>query len=200
MTKASLHIPKGSVTVIVGESGSGKTTLLKGTQGVLGKEYHVEGSFLLEGDELIENGCVKSYCRDSHRISTIFQNPLEYVNPLRKIGKQFRDVYEGNGLLYDEEALVSLLQQVQLGEPQRILQSYVHELSGGMAQRVAIAMALCLEPTMLLADEPTSALDVITQEEILQTLCRLQHELSEGPITAGTISASVISESLLCTV
>lgn len=168
----SFNLEKNKILVIVGESGSGKSTLLKALAKLLPKSANVKGEikFFKEGRE--ENSLSLG-----KEITMIFQQPGNFMNPNKKIGTIFYDYLKTHGIKDKNERLKiqeNTMQKVSLVDVPRILNSYPFELSGGMQQRVAIAMAMSLNPVLLLADEPTSALDSTVQKNIIQNLLELK--------------------------
>lgn len=176
VSDVSFHIKAGEVLALVGESGSGKSTILRSILRLHAATTKVEGNIFFKNIDLLQEG--KEAIRNSSgkHIAVIFQSPGNFFNPLRAIGKHYDDFLEAHGLEASKEVQIGMLKSVGFVNPQKILASYVSELSGGMQQRVAIAMALTLKPALLLADEPTSALDAIHQEEILLLIKKLCHQ------------------------
>jgi oligopeptide/dipeptide ABC transporter ATP-binding protein len=177
-----LTIRPGEIVGLVGESGSGKSVSSRAIMGLLPPRTSiVEGSIRLEGDELI--GLAESRYRRvrGERIAMVFQDPLTALDPLYKAGEQVAEALRfhfGLSRSAARERTIQLLAAVGLSDPAGVLESYPHELSGGMRQRVMIAMALAGEPELLIADEPTTALDVTVQAQILEllrTLVRDRH-------------------------
>ena len=173
----SLKIMEGEIVSIVGESGSGKSTLLHAVQGLLPRGAVSRGKVLLFGQDLTSLDDRTRRKMRGEQIAMIFQDTGRYMNPIRKIGKQYmaflklhlKDKRESELLALEEE----MLHKVNLTDTRRVLDSYPFELSGGMRQRVGIAMALSLGPKLLLADEPTSALDVTVQAQVVRELAQL---------------------------
>jgi peptide/nickel transport system permease protein len=176
----SFEVAKGETVGLVGESGCGKTLSVLGVMGLLpGTGRIVQGSVILNGTELIglDDRALRKV-RGSH-IAYISQEPMSALNPAFRVG-QLLDaavrIHHGVGKAEARARTVELLRTVRLPDPEFVAQRYPHELSGGMAQRVAIALALSGEPDVLIADEPTTALDVTVQAEILDLLRALQVE------------------------
>jgi oligopeptide/dipeptide ABC transporter ATP-binding protein len=136
-----------------------------------------EGKVLFEGEDIL--GLNEQSLRSirGRRISMVFQDPMTSLNPVFTIGSQLRMVMEAHGRKDVQERAVQLLQDVEIPAPEKRLRQYPHELSGGMRQRVMIAMALANEPSLIIADEPTTALDVTIQAQILDLLKRINEEL-----------------------
>lgn len=165
----SLSVPPGEVFAIVGESGSGKSTLVRAAFGML-PQAKVDGHIWLNGIDtatLTDSDWRRLRGND---ISMIFQNPSTYLNPNRTIENHSKDLFAAHGDSYDHNRVMHMLNLVHLTDGERILQSYPFQLSGGMQQRVAIALSLMLRPRIVLADEPTSALDMLVQASILDLL------------------------------
>ena len=169
MRNISFSVPNGEVFAIVGESGSGKSTLVRAAFGML-KQATITGQILLNGIDI-------SILSDSNwrqlrgtEISMIFQNPSAYLNPNRTVANHFKDLFRAHGESYDSRRVIDMLNLVHLDGGDRILQSYPFQLSGGMQQRLAIALSLILKPTIVFADEPTSALDILVQASVLDLL------------------------------
>ena len=162
---------------IVGESGSGKTTLMRAAYGLLPPDAVVTGTILLNGRDI--STISKQEWRNirGREVSMIFQNPGSYLNPHRTIDNHFKDVFRAHGESYAIDRVRRMLELVELTDTERVLASYPFQLSGGMQQRVAIALSLILEPKLVFADEPTSALDVLVEQSILRLLRRISREL-----------------------
>lgn len=174
----SLHMKRGEIISLVGESGSGKTTVIRSILGLLPYEGElVSGDILFEGKSLAEYSEKELQKLRGSRISMIFQDSGAMLNPIRKIGSQYIEYiqkHEKMGHKAAEERAVTMLEAMRLSEPEHIMKSYGFQLSGGMRQRVGIAMAMTFEPELLLADEPTSALDVTTQAQIVRQMMELR--------------------------
>ena len=178
----SFSLSPGKIYVIVGESGSGKSTLLRTIGGLLTKEGKIVSGDIWMGEQNLIQLSEKEWCEvHGNKIGYIFQNPEQSLSPLAKIGKQFVECQNMHAktagkkskkeILEDAE---ELLKELRFENPQRVLKSYPFELSGGMCQRVAIALAIMNQPSLLLADEPTSALDVASQDMTIETLLALR--------------------------
>jgi oligopeptide/dipeptide ABC transporter ATP-binding protein len=177
----SFDLAAGEVLAIVGESGSGKSVTAQTILGLTrSPNARIEGSARLGGAELLEAGDATLRKVRGERVAMIFQDPMTSFNPVYRIGKQIgeairahrRDVSKGEA----RERAVELLGAVGIPDAERRVDAYPHELSGGMRQRAMIAMALALDPEVLIADEPTTALDVTVQAQILRLLERLNRE------------------------
>jgi oligopeptide/dipeptide ABC transporter ATP-binding protein len=177
----SLSIRKGESVGIVGESGSGKTVMSRAAMGLLrGRKVHRTGSVKIEGEELLtlSNEQIRNFW--GLRIAMIFQDPMTALNPVRKVGSQFSEsLVKRMNMSKDEAAkrTLELLGLVNMPEPEKAVQKYPHQLSGGMRQRVMIAMAIACDPELLFADEPTTALDVTVQAQVLELLSELRERL-----------------------
>lgn len=165
----SFSVPRGEVFAIVGESGSGKSTLVRAAFGML-KQASISGQILLNGIDVstLSDGDWRQL--RGTQISMIFQNPSAYLNPNRTVENHFKDLFRAHGESYDASRVMDMLNLVHLDGRERILQSYPFQLSGGMQQRLAIALSLILNPTIVFADEPTSALDILVQASVLDLL------------------------------
>jgi peptide/nickel transport system ATP-binding protein len=170
----SFFIEEGRTLTIIGESGSGKTTTANAIGGLLPKKnYSVTGKVLFEGKNLLQLS--EGEFRDirGKKLSMVFQDPSSSLHPLFSIGRQVAEMFEVHLSLEEEEIAMrteDMLSQVGLSSVSNAFETYPHQLSGGMKQRVMIAMALCLGPSLLIADEPTSSLDLTVQKEILELL------------------------------
>jgi peptide/nickel transport system ATP-binding protein len=175
----SLELPAGEVLAVVGESGSGKTVLTRRIMGLIagGRDPEVGGSVDYDGTRLTELSGRALSAFWGAEIALILQDPMTSLNPVKRIGAQLTEtilLHERVTRQQAHERAVELLGQVGLAEPERRVRQYPHELSGGMRQRVTIAIALSCNPRLLLADEPTTALDVTVQAQILDLLAGLQ--------------------------
>lgn len=165
----SFSVHTGEVFAIVGESGSGKSTLIRATFGML-KKATISGQILLNGTDITTLSDKDWRQMRGMRVSMIFQNPGAYLNPARTVENHFKDLLRAHDEPYDVNRVLHMLQLVHLTEGERILQSYPFQLSGGMQQRLAIALSLILKPDIVFADEPTSALDTLVQSSVLDLL------------------------------
>ena len=165
----SFSVRAGEVFAIVGESGSGKSTLIRAAFGML-KKATIRGQILLNGTDITTLSDKDWRQMRGMRVSIIFQNPGAYLNPARTVENHFKDLLRAHDEPYDVNRVFHMLQLVHLTEGERILQSYPFQLSGGMQQRLAIALSLILKPDIVFADEPTSALDMLVQSSVLDLL------------------------------
>jgi oligopeptide/dipeptide ABC transporter ATP-binding protein len=172
-----LDLARGETLGVVGESGSGKSAMLRGTMGLLPADTASRsGSVVFDGHELV--GRRRRDLRGEvwgREMSLVFQNPMTSLNPVVRIGRQVGEVITGSdsNRAHRRARAIDLLNAVGIPEPARRLRQYPHELSGGMRQRIAIAIAIAGNPKLLLADEPTTALDVTVQKQILDMLGEL---------------------------
>jgi oligopeptide/dipeptide ABC transporter ATP-binding protein len=175
----SLSLDRGRTLAIVGESGSGKTVLVRSIMGLLPRDADRSGEVLLDGSDLLSATPAELRHLWGTRIAMVFQDPMTALNPVVRIGRQITEKLRAHAGLGRHDAArqaLDLLAAVGISDPSRRLRQYPHELSGGMRQRVVIAMALGGDPSLLLADEPTTALDVTVQAQILALLSSLLRE------------------------
>lgn len=165
----SFSVPTGEVFAIVGESGSGKSTLVRAAFGML-KQATITGQILLNDIDISTLSYGDWRKLRGTQTSMIFQNPSAYLNPNRTVENHFKDLFRAHGESYDSSRVIDMLNLVHLVGGDRILQSYPFQLSGGMQQRLAIALSLILKPSIVFADEPTSALDILVQASVLDLL------------------------------
>lgn len=178
--KINFSIEPGEILCLVGESGSGKSMIAQSIMGLLDKALHINGGeILLHGENLV--GASQEHLRQLRctRMSMIFQEPMTALNPVMRCGQQIDEVLRVHTDFSAQDRktkILEMLAQVQLSDGERIYNAYPHQLSGGQRQRIMIALALILNPTLLIADEPTTALDVTTQAQILRLIKSLQRD------------------------
>jgi peptide/nickel transport system ATP-binding protein len=183
----SLELHRNEILCVVGESGSGKSVLSRAVLGLF-PSRHVQprgGRILLDGEDLLQATHARLRAVRGNRVAMIFQEPMTALNPVLKIGRQIEEVLEVHRVGTGDERRArahAMLEAVKLPEPDKILAAYPHQLSGGQRQRAMIAMALALEPDVLIADEPTTALDVTTQAQILALIREIQRKKGMGVI------------------
>ncbi len=184
VTAISFEVKKGEILCLVGESGSGKSVIAQAVMGLLPKTLPVvDGSMRLEGEELTRAPEARLRALRGARMSMIFQEPMTALNPVMRCGAQIDEVLREHTDLSSaarRARTMQILREVALPEPERMIDSYPHQLSGGQRQRIMIAMALVLEPVLLIADEPTTALDVTTQAQILKLIVEVQRRRGMG--------------------
>ena len=200
----NLELNTGEIMSIVGESGSGKTTVIRAIMGCLPGRGHVSGgSIIFEGRDMLKNTPEEWRQLCGREMSMIFQDSGNMINPIRRIGEQFVDYIRTHAPEKTKaeatEMAKDMLNKVRLPNPESIMQSYPFELSGGMRQRVGIAMAMVFRPKLLLADEPTSALDVTTQAQIIRQIVDIRNEFGVAVIlvTHNLGVASYVSNKLV---
>ena len=181
--RCSLDLYQGETLAIVGESGSGKSVFTKSFLGMLDANGSITGgSILFEGKDLAKYKTEKDWMTiRGKKISMVMQDPMTSLNPLKKIGRQIEESIELNQGIKGSEAkkmALEMLKKVGIPDPERRYQQYPHEFSGGMRQRVVIAIAAACRPQILICDEPTTALDVTIQAQILNLIRDLQKELN----------------------
>ena len=186
LSGVDLHVNPGETLGIVGESGSGKTMTALSLMGLLPQGGKVSsGSIILDGQDLTQLPLKEKRKLRGTKVGMIFQDPLTSLNPTMKIGLQVCEPLRVHEKLSKREALaraVEILKRVGMPRPEVVINNYPHQLSGGMRQRVMIAMALVCKPRILIADEPTTALDVTTQMQILDLIDELRDEYKMGVI------------------
>ena len=183
--QVSYALAPNEILCVVGESGSGKSLTARAVMGLL-PEPHVlyeKGAIRFGGEDLTKVSPARMRAVRGGEISMIFQEPMTALNPVMRVGRQIDEVIRFHAKLPRNRRrarALELIEDVQLPDPERMLRAYPHELSGGQRQRAMIAMALAMEPKVLIADEPTTALDVTTQAQILSLIAALQEKHDTG--------------------
>jgi len=176
----SIEVPRGEAVGLVGESGSGKSMTLRAILGVLPGEAKItSGQVLLDGTDLVPLPSSSLNRIRGPKLAMIFQEPMSALNPVMRVGWQIAEgpmVHLGFSRAKAAERAVELMRRVGIPDPERRFRAFPHEFSGGMRQRVMIAIALACDPEVILCDEPTTALDVTIQDQILRLLARLCRE------------------------
>ncbi|GAA1169696.1 ABC transporter ATP-binding protein [Pseudonocardia alaniniphila] len=173
----SFSIDRGKTLGVVGESGSGKSMTSLAIIGLLPKGARTSGSVTFKGEELLGRREQQMRRIRGDQIAMIFQDPLSSLNPYYTVGLQIEEAYlahRGGGRKNARTVAIDAMRRVKIPDPDRRVDHYPHQFSGGMRQRVMIAMALCCEPDLIIADEPTTALDVTVQAQILELISMLQ--------------------------
>jgi peptide/nickel transport system ATP-binding protein len=194
--KVSFQLKKNEILGIVGESGSGKSITSLAILGLLPKNAQVQGEAFYNGLDLLKLTEKDFLDIRGKKIGMIFQEPMSSLNPTMTCGKQVKEVLKEHTALKSiemYEEVISLFEKVKLPRPEKIFNSYPHQISGGQKQRVMIAMAIACKPDILIADEPTTALDVTVQKEIIRLLKQLQQE-NEMSILFISHDLSLVSE------
>lgn len=204
VSDVSFTLDQGQIMSIVGESGSGKTTVIRAIMGCLPGAGRVSsGSILYNGRDVLQNTKDEWRCMSGREMSMIFQDSGNMINPIRRIGNQFIDYIRAHAPETSKEEAykmaVDMLTNMRLPNPENVMVSFPFELSGGMRQRVGIAMAMVFRPKLLLADEPTSALDVTTQAQIIRQIVDVRNEYGVAVIlvTHNLGVASYVSNKLM---
>jgi peptide/nickel transport system ATP-binding protein len=186
LDQVSFSVAAGETVGLVGESGSGKSVLSLAILGILDAAARITaGTIAFEGDNLLTMPRSQLRAKRGTGIAMIFQNPRVALNPIRRIGQQLRDVLIAHGGLTKAQCqtrALELLTQVRIPDPHQRINAYPYELSGGMCQRVMIALALAGRPKVLIADEPTTGLDVTTQAAVMELIRDLGREGQMGTI------------------
>jgi peptide/nickel transport system ATP-binding protein len=193
----SFSISPGETMGVVGESGSGKSVSFLTVMGLVTKaEARITGEVLFRGQDLIKLPREEMRHIRGEKIGMIFQDPLTALNPVHRVGNQIAEVFQVHRDTSKKEALeeaVHLLELVGIPQPRQRARQYPHEFSGGMRQRAMIAMALALNPDLLIADEPTTALDVTVQAQILDLIDQLKQEF-DAAVVLITHDLGVVAE------
>lgn len=187
VNKANINTRDGKTTAIVGESGSGKSVTSLAIMGLLDKSSleKISGEINFEGKNLLKSTPEELRRIRGNEISMIFQEPMTSLNPALKVGYQMSEVFRTH---FDmdkktaKEKSIEMIKKVEIPRAEDVYNSYPHELSGGMRQRIMIAMALSSSPKLLIADEPTTALDVTIQKEVLELMKKLKEDMNTSII------------------
>ncbi|WP_254109419.1 ABC transporter ATP-binding protein [Bacillus pumilus] len=183
----NFHLNKGETLAIVGESGSGKSVTSQAIMRLIPMPpgYFKRGQILFDGQDIVKKTEKQMQTIRGKDISMIFQDPMTSLNPTMKVGKQITEVLFKHEQISKEAAekrAIELLELVGIAMPEKRIKQYPHEFSGGMRQRVVIAMALAADPKLLIADEPTTALDVTIQAQILELMKEIQQKVETSII------------------
>lgn len=193
----SFTIDKGQTVAIVGESGSGKSVTALSLIGLLSKkDTIISGEIIFDKEDLLKISKEEMRKKRGNDISMIFQEPMTSLNPALKVGYQISEVFRnhfGMDKKTAKEKSIEMIKKVEISDAENIYNNYPHELSGGMRQRIMIAMALSSNPKLLIADEPTTALDVTIQAGVLKLMENLKKEYSTG-LMFITHDLSVVAE------
>ena len=193
----SFSISPGETLGVVGESGSGKSVSFLTVMGLVTKrEARISGEVLFRGEDLLKLPKEEMRHIRGSKISMIFQDPLTALNPVHRVGNQIAEVFLAHRKSSKKEAsqqAINLLQLVGIPQPAQRAKQYPHEFSGGMRQRAMIAMAMALNPDLIIADEPTTALDVTVQAQILDLIDRMREEF-DAAVVLITHDLGVVAE------
>ena len=173
----SFEVHPGECLGILGESGSGKSMTVKSILGLLDKNFHVSGSAVFDGHDLLKESKEELRRLRGSRITMVLQNPMTCFDPLYRIGNQMAETFAAHTAWNAQEirtCCLKILDQMQILNGEEVLEKYPHQLSGGMLQRIMIGIAMALQPELLIADEPTTAIDAVTQYEILEEFVRIK--------------------------
>lgn len=173
----TFSVMPGECLGILGESGSGKSMSMKAAMGLLDKNFSISGSAKFLEDELIGKNSEELRKLRGGKIGMVLQNPMTCFDPLYRIGNQISETFMAHNTWSKKEVKersISMLEKMQIRNPEEVLEKYPHQLSGGMLQRIMIGIAAAMAPSLIIADEPTTAIDAITQFEILNEFLRMK--------------------------
>lgn len=198
----NFEVHPGECLGILGESGSGKSMTVKSILGLLDKNFHVSGSAVFDGHDLLKESKEELRRLRGSRITMVLQNPMTCFDPLYRIGNQMAETFATHTTWNAQEIrshCLKILNQMQILNGEEVLQKYPHQLSGGMLQRIMIGIAMALQPELLIADEPTTAIDAITQYEILEEFIRIKKSKNTAMlfITHDLGAISKVADSIL---
>lgn len=196
VNNVSLELKRGQTVGVVGESGSGKSMTSLAIMGLLPATATAAGTIVFNGDDLLKSSSSELRKIRGDRIAMIFQDPLSSLNPYFTVGHQIAEAYvahRGGTYSQAKSRVIESMKKVAIPDPERRMHFYPHQFSGGMRQRIMIAMALICDPELIIADEPTTALDVTVQAQILQLLADIQQETNAAMLFI-THDLAVISE------
>ncbi|MBB3772601.1 oligopeptide/dipeptide ABC transporter ATP-binding protein [Angulomicrobium tetraedrale] len=180
VSNVDFSVDRGEVVGLVGESGSGKSLSMLAVMGLLPRHFGVSGSIRFDGEEIAGAPERRLRALRGRRLAMVFQDPMTALNPVKTIGAQITEMIRlhnaGMSRAQVRQKALSLLEAVAIPAPERRFDQYPHEFSGGMRQRVVIAIAIANDPDLLIADEPTTALDVTIQAQIIEIFARLRAE------------------------
>ncbi|MFL5736418.1 MAG: ABC transporter ATP-binding protein [Actinomycetota bacterium] len=193
----SFSVARGETLGVVGESGSGKSVSFLTVMGLISRDYaQITGEVIFKGQDLLKLPADEMRAIQGEEIAMIFQDPLTALNPVIKVGYQIAEMFTQHRKVSKKEALeesIALLDLVGIPKPRERAKQYPHEFSGGMRQRAMIAMALALNPDLLIADEPTTALDVTVQAQILDLIDKVKDEFNASVVIV-THDLGVVAE------
>lgn len=192
----SLEIGRGEALGVVGESGSGKSMTSLAVMGLLPPKAKVEGTIQFDGQDLLKLGSAAMRKIRGNRIAMIFQDPISSLNPYYTVGLQIGEAYRahrGGSRKVARKVAIEAMEKVKIRDAARRVDHYPHQFSGGMRQRIMIAMALVCEPELIIADEPTTALDVTVQAQVLDLISELRAETGASMLFI-THDLAVVSE------